>query len=394
MLTREAFNALLKTLEEPPAHAVFILATTESHKLPETIVSRTQRFIFKPVAQEKVIGHLRTIAEAEGLEISDDALALVAGYGGGSFRDSISLLDQTRGQSGKVESDFVRLLIGVPTNEAIASLQGAIKQHDAAGLVRTLVSLQEQGFGAAQIAKQLGKTLRQDVIAKQADSSVFELLQKLLNVPSAHDPESFLQLILLEHALQGELSAPPAAPTSTPRPTVQNPAAAAVTKPTPVAARSDAPKLTMQTPKPVAPAAATPQPQTPEPALEQPPAQLGKLIEVDDQLWPSVLGKLKKTHNTLYGIARMARTNFYEDGLELGFSFAFHKRRFSETKNKDIIAGYIKELTGKDIPIHVVGIDKDAAPPPTRAIVQPGAVDSKDLAAISDVFGSAEVVEE
>ncbi|HSX35219.1 MAG TPA: DNA polymerase III subunit gamma/tau, partial [Candidatus Saccharimonadales bacterium] len=96
MLTKEAFNALLKTLEEPPAHVVFILATTEAHKLPETIISRTQRFAFKPVDLAKVSAHLRSIATAEKISIDDAALELIAAHGEGSFRDSISLLDQVR----------------------------------------------------------------------------------------------------------------------------------------------------------------------------------------------------------------------------------------------------------------------------------------------------------
>src|SRR6185369_1547490 len=102
MLTKEAFNALLKTLEEPPAHVVFILATTEAHKLPETIVSRTQRFSLRPVPEEQVIKHLKTIAKGEKLHIDDDALALIAQHGEGSFRDSISLLDQASSLAEKV----------------------------------------------------------------------------------------------------------------------------------------------------------------------------------------------------------------------------------------------------------------------------------------------------
>src|SRR5665213_804136 len=90
MLTKEAFNALLKTLEEPPAHVVFILATTDAHKLPDTIVSRTQRFSFKPVEADKVAPHLKHIAKTEKIDITDEALELLANHGEGSFRDSIS----------------------------------------------------------------------------------------------------------------------------------------------------------------------------------------------------------------------------------------------------------------------------------------------------------------
>src|ERR1700712_117496 len=102
MLTKEAFNALLKTLEEPPAHVVFILATTEAHKLPETIISRTQRYSFRPVPAEQVIGLLQSIAKKEKITIDSEALALIAEHGEGSLRDSVSLLDQARNLTHKV----------------------------------------------------------------------------------------------------------------------------------------------------------------------------------------------------------------------------------------------------------------------------------------------------
>lgn len=417
MLTREAFNALLKTLEEPPAHAIFILATTESHKLPETIISRTQRFMFKPVSQEKVVGHLRGIATAEKLDIDDEALALVAGYGGGSFRDSISLLDQTRGQDGKVTADFVRSLIGIPTDEAIESVRSAIAQHDATGLVQTLSSLQEQGFGAAQIAKQLSKRIRQDVISKQADGSAFELLQQLLEVPASHDPESFLQIILLQHALASQL---PAAPTPAPTPVQMAAAATVSTAPQQPAAQAppskpagQGPGLVPQAPEPPR-AAASPAPSSQAEPYDAP-AELGSIVAADENLWPAVLAELKKTHNTLYGIARMGRPTFYEQGLELGFVFAFHKKRVNETRNKEVIVGLLKKLSGQDIALHCIMISKDDATAPVRAVAMasntaaedlsdPFADDDKPpetappanseaLSAISNVFGSAEVLD-
>lgn len=96
MLTKDAFNALLKTLEEPPPYAYFILATTELHKVPETIQSRCQRFLFKRVRNEDIVARLRFIAEREKIPCDDDAFALIASYAEGSFRDAISLLDQLR----------------------------------------------------------------------------------------------------------------------------------------------------------------------------------------------------------------------------------------------------------------------------------------------------------
>jgi DNA polymerase-3 subunit gamma/tau len=393
MLTREAFNALLKTLEEPPAHAVFILATTESHKLPETIVSRTQRFIFRPVSMDKVIAHLRHIADTEGISISDEALELVANHGEGSFRDSISLLDQTRGHDGTVDADVVRSLIGVPTTEAIDKLLSALASADAPTLVQTLSELREKGFAAPQVAKHLGQRLRADVLAGNGQAGVFELMAKLLEVPTAHNPESHLELSLLSHALAATLPAPAAAPSQ--------PTASAPEQPSRPSQASAAPTLSIQTKLPPRPPAATvPKPPEPEPIVEAP-QQLGEPIAVDERLWPEILNSLKKTHNTLYGIARMARPTFYEDGLELAFTFAFHKKRISEAKNKDVIVNIMKELTGKGIALNCVLISKDspapapiaAAPSAASPVAMASANNDPSLSAISNIFGGAEVLE-
>src|SRR4051812_46321961 len=107
MLTREAFNALLKTLAEPPAHVVFILATTEAHKVPDTIASRTQRFNFKPIKSGDTVEHLRSLAKKEGIKIDDDALAALADHANGSFRDSINLLDQMVGTGDNIDKDDI-----------------------------------------------------------------------------------------------------------------------------------------------------------------------------------------------------------------------------------------------------------------------------------------------
>ena len=147
MLTKEAFNALLKTLEEPPAHVVFILATTEAHKLPETIVSRTQRYSLRPAPEELVVGHLREIADGEKIVIDDDALTLVARHGEGSFRDSISLLDQASSVSEHVTRADVERILGLAPDEYIAQLSdGSYEYNDNTGIVTTLAELYGSGF--------------------------------------------------------------------------------------------------------------------------------------------------------------------------------------------------------------------------------------------------------
>ncbi|TAH32194.1 DNA polymerase III subunit gamma/tau [Candidatus Saccharibacteria bacterium] len=198
MLTKEAFNALLKTLEEPPAHVVFILATTEAHKLPETIVSRTQRYAFRPVPADQVVSHLKQIAKTEKIAISDDALALIAEHGDGSFRDSISLLDQSGNTGEKVEKADVERILGLASAEQINTLQVAVTSGNTPQIVSSLSELYASGFEPAAIAQQLGAVLREDVLAGKAGSGTLTLLKELLNVPTSRSPRQYLELTLLQ----------------------------------------------------------------------------------------------------------------------------------------------------------------------------------------------------
>src|SRR4051812_19425989 len=142
MLTREAFNALLKTLEEPPEHVVFILATTDAHKLPETIISRTQRFSFKPVPTAEVTDHLKEIADKEKIQIEPDALQLLAEHGEGSFRDSIGLLDQSSNQKDVITASDIQRLLGVPPQSAIVDLvEGLTSGFTSADVMSRLAAL-------------------------------------------------------------------------------------------------------------------------------------------------------------------------------------------------------------------------------------------------------------
>jgi len=157
MLTREAFNALLKTLEEPPQHAVFILATTDAHKLPDTIVSRTQRFNFRPVEKSKVVAHLQQIAKQEKIKVSDSALELLAEHGEGSFRDSISLLDQASSRGQALEVDDIQQLLGIPPQPALQAVIQLLSGGSSVDLSQQLSQLYDQGYQAAAVAKQLAQ---------------------------------------------------------------------------------------------------------------------------------------------------------------------------------------------------------------------------------------------
>lgn len=396
MLTKEAFNALLKTLEEPPKHVVFILATTETHKLPETIISRTQRFTFKPVPQEKVVEHLRTIATNEGVTVADDALGLIAQHGEGSFRDSISLLDQTLGHDGEVNLAYVQSLIGVPPLEVLSDLVESLTSRNATQVVQLLETLREQGFQPAQIAKQLGIAWRQKILEANAGSPQdFLLLERLLSVPGAHNPERYLEIILLDHALStregGSVQHVQPTPVSTPAPAPAKPQVKAAPA-KPKATEKKAESEIAETPKA---AAATVAPTV--------------TAVLDETVWPQILAELKKKYNTLYGVIRMAQPNFHGDVLELGFSFAFHRKRLTEAKNQQILMDIIQNITGQAVTIKC--FDSKEAPVSEPAAVEvaeasmagdegfepqtetEGNDTKQDISSISNIFGGGELLE-
>ena len=146
MLSRAAANALLKTLEEPPEHAHFVLATTEPYKLPDTIRSRTQRFDFRPIGSEALVAHLTEIARRESIEASHEGLALVARHAGGSARDAIGLMEQVAALGGgRVEPKGVTRALGLADADAFSLLVKAIAGQDAAAGLALVASLASEG---------------------------------------------------------------------------------------------------------------------------------------------------------------------------------------------------------------------------------------------------------
>lgn len=380
MLTKEAFNALLKTLEEPPAHAIFILATTEVHKLPETIISRTQRFTFKPVEEDQVVKHLAEIAQKEKIAISNSALKLIAQHGGGSFRDSISLLDQA-GNSGKqVELEDVQRVLGIAPDQAISDLIAVLQAGSTAQLVELLSRFRDQGYQPAQLAKQLASNLRNQLIAGSTPfdvTTVRQLLRGLLEVPAAHDPGATLELLLIDLVLDRAV------------PQVMTIEAAAEPAPKPDAERATSPKQKAR--KEVTESVPT-EKMSPVKAVSAPTIS-GPLTP---DIWLSALNEIKKTHNTLYGIARMAQPKIEGDTLTLCFKFPFHQKRINEAKNKQLINDVITAMTGSNITIVCI-IDKDAdtividTPQAEAKAEQPQAGDT--VSTISNIFGGAEILE-
>jgi DNA polymerase III subunit gamma/tau len=197
MLTKEAFNALLKTLEEPPRHVIFILATTEAHKLPETIISRTQRFSFKPVGVDALVKHLKGVANKEKISVSDKSLQLIAQHSDGSVRDAIGLLDQLSAADKKIEDEAVIQMLGVPKSKQVYELLHMVSECDGAKIMQILDELIEQGINPAVLAKELSSVLRKKLIEGSADAKSAFLLRRLLDVSSSNNPQEELEISLL-----------------------------------------------------------------------------------------------------------------------------------------------------------------------------------------------------
>ena len=169
MLTTEAFNALLKTLEEPPSHVVFILATTEPHKIPATIHSRCQRYDFRRITQGDLLVRLQEVAAAGGMNVEEDALRLIAAQADGGMRDALSLLDQCASMAadGHVSEALVRNLLGLVGHEWVWSMTERLGKKDAAALLEGLEEMLSMGREAKQMAVEWAGYLR-DVMLYQA----------------------------------------------------------------------------------------------------------------------------------------------------------------------------------------------------------------------------------
>ncbi|MDQ3123515.1 MAG: DNA polymerase III subunit gamma/tau [bacterium] len=378
MLTREAFNALLKTLEEPPAHVIFILATTEIHKLPETIISRTQRFTFKPIDEILVVGHLKNIAKKEGIMIEDEALQLLAAHGRGSFRDSISLLDQIGSGKKNITREIAEQLVGVAANDHIIALQSAVLNSTPAAIVDALDDLTADGIGPVQVAKQLALQVRHRIIEGDTSSRLTNLLADLLQVSSSIDPSPQLEINLFRANLAGitEQSVT-ASMVEHEQPTNET----AAEKP-----KIDSSKKETSTHKP------DPNDTKGSPSLTADP---------NSNFWPEVLKLIKSSNNTLYGVLRMAEASLESNTLHLHFGFLFHQKKAADASTIKKIREAVKSVTGSYYHINVIYDDSLSKTPKSKNTNESKKIAPKkelkdngdSLTSIKNIFGGGEVLE-
>jgi len=336
MLTTEAFNALLKTLEEPPSHAVFILATTEAHKLPETIVSRTQVFNFKPITNADLTARLSQIAASEGIKVTPEALGIITATARGGFRDAISLLDQLAGSGGEtITAGVVRELLGYSDEEEVAALSRALAASDTTAALKIASRLGDSGAQPGMVATQLADQWRQILLtscgaAPAASETVRELAETVAPTRIAEIIAMLIEItrsgwpqLALEAGLVRLTAATP--------PALQSISPAAEPKTAPAAASSTAGS---------------------KPSLAQPaPAEASTGATPESELWPKVLIHIKAQNNSLAALLQMYPVDFAEGEVIIKPRFNFHRDLFLKSANRVTIEAAAAKIYGRSIKV-------------------------------------------
>lgn len=395
MLTREAFNALLKTLEEPPAHAIFILATTEAHKVPATIVSRTQRHTFLPIPTSLLQDQLKSIAKQENIDITDEALELLAEHGDGSFRDSISLLDlmRTVGDN-KIDGATVRRVLGLAPGDELGQLLQSVHEQQPSEVLGHYDALLKAGNNAVTLANQLLRKFSAQWRNDAPNPQDVRLSHALLSVLSSPNPEIRLEVVLLNAALPEQ---PQAQVTDTHAPVGQNkPSQKPKSRPAraaPPATVSSSEQTTQSVPAPQSQPKQQTQPDD-EPSVTAPHAHGAfKELSVEDR--QSFLAEIKRRNNPLHAVIRVAVLDLDADSnvLRLRFKFPFHHKQTTQQKNRDYLTEAARQILNEQTQV-VCEVDTSIDNSSAQTENMVAAKQESDPAAnIIQTFGGGEVIE-
>ena len=438
MLTKEAWNAFLKTLEEPPPNTVFVLATTEPQKVMATIVDRCQRFDFQRPSLEQIAEVIRRVADTEGIEVEDGAVALTARSAGGSFRDALGTLDQLVAFGGdKVATDDVVEMLGAADAELLFGATDALAAGDSAAVLDVVDRLARSGRDPAQFARDLIAHLRQllvaratgavpesftvtvaqpDRLAEQAGAigdvklmgAIDALSTAVANMREGDDPRLSLEVALLkvarpsldtsrdallrrieslERQLGGQESPPPP-PTSK----VNRPSETGETKESPASA---------------------PQPHTPAGEAEEVGGDAGSGAEdvrADDgeavtlerisEVWPAIVDQVRSSGgemlSTILEGARPLRVDGERPTLYVGFpaGATFNKRKAESKACTEQLGSSIEAVAGARLPLKFELMDGDAAAAPSEEAAPPEMADDEIIEMLKTKFDAREVFED
>ena len=387
MMTTPAFNALLKVLEEPPGHVIFILATTEAHRLPVTIVSRCQRFDFRRLSQGAVEGRLRELCEDEGVSIEDWAMKSIVRASEGSLRDAENLLEQLIVSYGtNIEAEHLKELLGVSSGLPIVEVAEGMLFGDLPVALRALHGVAEQGLNLKHFHREMQEHLRRLLLLKAGAGDVIELpeeeleeareqasrcdigaLQRALaswsraNVKSDSSGAMYLEMAFVEVAL-GIGQAAPTAPAAAVREPARRPAISTPKAPTPSPVDPVRPRSRVVEPKPAI--AATSNGMAESEAEEREPAKPMKVADLQPasvsqesgdisdfkEKWPALVDALRGvgSKGSLDALLRSACEPVALEGdtLVIGFYHEFHKNKIDDPKYRHLVEKKVNDVFG------------------------------------------------
>ena len=381
MLTKPAFNALLKTLEEPPAHVVFILATTDVEKIPATIVSRTQRFGFRAISPVDAVKHLKHIASEENIKVDEAALQLIAERGDGSFRDSISLLDQLSSLADEEQGITVELIeisLGLAPATVVDELLTSVEKHDVTAIAKLLDQTAASGISATTVTDQLIHVLRTGAVDKP---QLLPLLDALLDVSKSSQPAMKLLSVLGTFAIQTKppKTAALAAPVLEVTATIEELSRQATKKHPhiePIAAIAPV-DIVAEVEAVIETVVSTPEVEVIAEVIEAKPVT--KSADNDGTFnWPGLIAEARKANVALYSVLNKCGYELNGDELTIFTVNAFYKKKLDDPKYSSHLFESIKALGGFQPTVHTV---------PTRAPLQ-----DSQAASIADIMGGGEEV--
>ena len=325
MLTKEAFNALLKTLEEPPEHAVFIFATTEANKLPDTIISRTQRFDLRPIQKSDMLKQLSYIAAEEKIDIDNDALELIGRISRGGFRDAIGLMDQISSTEGKITTQTVEEFTGLQDPAKLEVIIEARQKGQPDEVIKLLKELFDAGAEPAIVTQQLLDMVQGYVESAEGMFSqdyLLELAEQLHWVQTGLKLSTVPQLLLITGLCR---------------------------KPTPTNTLETSTKSKSSEVK--------------QPAIQQKAVSNPTSTEGDDGDTKTVkaLSVIKHYNNSLYAVLRGSQLSVEGDEVRVVCRFSFHKERLAEPRNRTLIEKAFSKVYGEDMHVSI-GIEEANQP--------------------------------
>jgi DNA polymerase-3 subunit gamma/tau len=395
MLSTAAFNALLKTLEEPPAHSVFILATTEINKIPATVLSRCQRFEFRRIPVNHIVVQLEKIVQNESLEISNDALVLIARQATGSLRDAISLLDQLTSSGEAVNLLSAQEILGTSTNQAVIDLAFSVIEKNAVNGLTALHAALDGGTDPRQFARQLvdhfrgmllillgnsdqvdaspdQKQVMQSHSSRSDARSLVEYI-RLFNAAASDNRNSWQPFLALEMAFAQAIAFSPVAVTSENRPPLSNASKNAAFANSPVKEES----------KPITKSTTPSRSETKTNTKDA----LGEVVQSSNQTpenaeseevlrqWEKIRSAVKRQRPQTEALLNSCKVRRIQDGrLVLGFDGELLRSKMEAGDNLSTTRQAVKEITGIEIEIVCTVVSTKAASIPQDLGAEPDGI--------------------